>query len=117
MDTLRLRVTAPYGTPQVVNGIPTANRSEVCTVVHGVVNDPYEPESGDDTVDDLIDAFQSEHRCKVSYPDGAIDGVREFEIFEPAFPTADAAHAAAASLSSRLADYVQGRPSVQMMDR
>jgi len=112
MDTLHLRVSASFGPIKNVRGIPTAERSEVFTIAEGVVNDPYEPRpDDDDTVDDLLAAFEAEHGCKVSYPAaGNCGGVREFEIFEPTYPDADAARNAASTLLDRLTDYAQGRP-------
>ncbi len=109
MDTLCIRVTAPFGHPQDLSGVPTVERSEVFANVEGAINDPCEPEQ-DDGVDALLDDFQIQHRCKVSYPAAGNGSIREFEIFEPTYFDVDSAHNAASELLKRLTDYVQGLP-------
>lgn len=107
-----ISVLAYYGQAREVNGIPTLDKVEHSQALsrEDVVNDPYLPCQVGESLDELLERFQAEHGCKVSYLDDDVDAApRVFELFEPTWPDRQAADAAACELANRLTAYTCGR--------
>lgn len=102
------RVAAYHGSTEVINGIPVRN----CLVFdrnvppRDVVNQPEC--SG---LDDVIEGFEEDYGCKVSWNSLAHDGVPvyEFDVFEPSWPEQDEAQDVANDLTARVCGWVSGR--------
>lgn len=127
MNGFILRVTAHHGEPQLVGNVfvrPGISHDFPIAKTQ-IVNDPnneqvfFVADVGavpmDYPLDQLINDFQEEYGCKVSYsPDepGQLDEmpVFEFDMFEPSWPTQEEAEDVITDLSDRLKDWVNGYP-------
>jgi len=111
MGTIYARAGVSHDTPipegEVVNDIDDDL---------AVVKDKNGPGGVSDyLIDSLIDDFQDEYGCKVSYQTPGIvkDSflVFEFDVFEPSWPEQQEAEDVIDELTRRLVDWVQGYPS------
>lgn len=123
MDGFIIRVAAHHGEPMQVGSAYARNGTSEDTPVKDVVNDPRNDvvldirggsRESTYTLDDLIDDFQDEFRCKVNYEDTVNhDGLRtfEFDIFEPSWSKKSESKNVIEDLTARLIDWVSGYPS------
>lgn len=119
METLIIRTCAFYGRPVVVNGVPTRSGwfHEAIVEAKDVVNDPNgnvratKAAGGavsDWCFDDVLDAFEAEHDCKVSFDPMASTGIIDLEVFEPEWDDGEEAIDVINELSDRVVDWVKG---------
>lgn len=121
MPEFVLRVIAHYGSPVLVGNIPVRPGISFDFPVSDreLVNDP----STELSLDELLENFQQEYRCKVNYsPDSPVsmDGlpVFEFDVFEPTWPVLAMAQDVIEKLQERLIGWIRGNsPIADTYDR
>lgn len=126
MEGFVIRVAAYHGDPQKVGNVytrsgisnetPLDNNLIVNELDKQVIIDLSNPgQSSDYTLDALIEDFQDEYGCKVSYAaedtdDPSINTIK-FDIFEPSWPEKEEAEDVVSDFTRRLVDWVHGYPS------
>lgn len=123
MEGFILRVTAYHGEPKklgnvyarsgVSHDVAVESTSIVNDLEGDVVMDLKVNLEADYSIDALIEDFQDEYGCKVSYSDPTLqDGVKvmEFDVFEPSWPERIEAEDVIEDLTRRLVDWVHGYP-------
>jgi hypothetical protein len=108
MHSFIIRVTAYFHQPKVIKGLffrSSTSRNHALVDVHNELDiKPVGVMPGEKDIDDVINNFQDDFRCKVSIGDDNVDGVRIFlfDVFEPSWPTQQDADDVVDILSRRL---------------
>jgi len=124
MNGCIVRVKPYYGSPVVVDGIPTRSSFTSDNPIPGdqVINDPTDlrftlrglSQTQQISLVDLVDAFETLHECKNLHENGFEDGtsVVLLDVFEPSWDNDDVFNVID-ELTTRVVNWVMGVPIVK----